>query len=147
MGSQGPKLSSWGQRRLWSDWVDTQADPSLRWAHMPVCWFCHDAAQVTLQELNCSQMLSHITRKPAFQVVQPSKTQTSQLKYSTYLCSKQQRHWCDRVDVQADLVLLAYGINRFCHVSAEIIPSKATKNTWTQKRTNFDLVPFNVTCH
>ena len=33
------------QRRLWSDWADAQADLSLRWAHMPFCWFCHDAAQ------------------------------------------------------------------------------------------------------
>ena len=30
--------------RLWSDWVDAQADPSLCWAHMPFCWFCHEAA-------------------------------------------------------------------------------------------------------
>ena len=29
------------QRRLWSDWADAQADLSLRWAHMPFCWFCH----------------------------------------------------------------------------------------------------------
>ena len=28
----------------WSDWADAQADPSLRWAHMPFYWFCHDAA-------------------------------------------------------------------------------------------------------
>ena len=32
------------QWRLWSDWVDAQADLSLRWAHMPFCWFCHKAA-------------------------------------------------------------------------------------------------------
>ena len=32
------------QRRLWSDWVDAQADLSLRWAHMSFCWFCHAAA-------------------------------------------------------------------------------------------------------
>ena len=44
MGSSGPKLSSCGQRRLWSDWVDAQADLSLRWVHMPFCWFCHEAA-------------------------------------------------------------------------------------------------------
>ena len=29
-----------GQRKLWSDWADAQADLSLRWAHMPFCWFC-----------------------------------------------------------------------------------------------------------
>ena len=33
MCSQVPKLSSCGQRRLWSDWADAQADLSLRWAH------------------------------------------------------------------------------------------------------------------
>ena len=33
MGSQGPKLSSCGQRRLWSDWADAQADLSLCWVH------------------------------------------------------------------------------------------------------------------
>ena len=33
MGSYGPKLSSCGQWRLWSDWADAQADLSLRWAH------------------------------------------------------------------------------------------------------------------
>ena len=28
------------------DWADAQADLSLRLAHMPFCWFCHEAAQV-----------------------------------------------------------------------------------------------------
>ena len=34
------------QQRLWSDWADAQADLSLRWAHIPFCWFCHEAAQI-----------------------------------------------------------------------------------------------------
>ena len=34
-----------GQRRLWSDWADAQADLSLRWAQS-FCWFCHEAAQI-----------------------------------------------------------------------------------------------------
>ena len=34
------------QQRLWLDWADAQADLSLRWAHMPFRWFCHDAAQI-----------------------------------------------------------------------------------------------------
>ena len=34
------------QRRLKSDWADAQADLRLRWAHMPFCWFCHEAAQL-----------------------------------------------------------------------------------------------------
>ena len=33
MGSLGPTVSSCGQRRLWSDWADAQADLSPRWAH------------------------------------------------------------------------------------------------------------------
>ena len=37
------------QRRLWSDWPDAQADLSLRWAHMPFCWFCHKAAHMYVQ--------------------------------------------------------------------------------------------------
>ena len=28
----------------WSDWVDAQADLSLRWAHKSFCWFCHVGA-------------------------------------------------------------------------------------------------------
>ena len=46
--SQGPKLSSCGQRRLWSDWADAQADLRLCGAHMPFCWFCHGAAHITM---------------------------------------------------------------------------------------------------
>ena len=34
------------QRRLWLDWADAQADMSLRWAHIPFCWFCHEAVQL-----------------------------------------------------------------------------------------------------
>ena len=32
------------QRRLWSNWMDAQADLILRWAHMPFSWFRHEAA-------------------------------------------------------------------------------------------------------
>ena len=39
MDSWGPNVSSCGQRRLWSDWADAQADLSLRWAHRSFCWF------------------------------------------------------------------------------------------------------------
>ena len=46
MDSYGPKLSSRGPRKLWSDWADTQADLSLLWAHMPFCWLCRALAQM-----------------------------------------------------------------------------------------------------
>ena len=32
-------LSTYGQRRLWSDWADAQADLSLRWAHSHIVGF------------------------------------------------------------------------------------------------------------
>ena len=44
--SQGPGVSSCGQRRLRSDWAEAQADPSLGWAHRSFCWFCHEAAKL-----------------------------------------------------------------------------------------------------
>ena len=47
----------WSESLLCAQWVaedssflqvdsedSDQADPSLRWAHMPFCWFCHEAA-------------------------------------------------------------------------------------------------------
>ena len=39
------------QRRLWSDWADAQVDLSLRWAHMPFCCFCHEAAQMVFEPI------------------------------------------------------------------------------------------------
>ena len=35
------------QWRLWSDWMDAQADLSLHWAHMSFCCFCRAAAHVS----------------------------------------------------------------------------------------------------
>ena len=46
LGSKGLKLSSCGQRRLRSDWADSQTDLSLRWAHMPFCRFCRALARM-----------------------------------------------------------------------------------------------------
>ena len=41
------------------DW-SAQADLSLRWAHMPFCWFCHEAAQILwLQNVKNSKMKSN----------------------------------------------------------------------------------------
>ena len=33
-------------REDWSNWVDAQAELSLRWAHRSFCWFCHAPAQL-----------------------------------------------------------------------------------------------------
>ena len=32
---------------LLSETAEAQADLSLRWAHMPVCWFCYEAAHMS----------------------------------------------------------------------------------------------------
>ena len=45
VGSLGPNFASGGQRWLWLDWVDAQANLSLRCAHRSFCWFCHAVAQ------------------------------------------------------------------------------------------------------
>ena len=60
VGSLGPKVSSCGQRRLWSDWADAkwlcaqrrQISLGIRpvWSESSLgahslCWFCHVAAQ------------------------------------------------------------------------------------------------------
>ena len=46
LDSLGCKVSSCGQRRLWSDCVDAQADLSLCWAHMSSGTFSHVAAGI-----------------------------------------------------------------------------------------------------
>ena len=43
----------------WSDWVDVQADPSLRWAHMPFCWFRQEAAHLIWAGVQQSLQKSH----------------------------------------------------------------------------------------
>ena len=42
-------------REDWSDWVDAQADPSLWWAHMPFCWFCHETTRMKNPQILTSQ--------------------------------------------------------------------------------------------
>ena len=48
LGSWGPTFSSCGQRILWSDRADAQADLCLRWTDMPFCWLCHEVPQMYL---------------------------------------------------------------------------------------------------
>ena len=58
MGCQGPKLSSCGEQRLWSDWVDAKADLGLRWAHMAFCWFYHELAHLINTIHHCCLILT-----------------------------------------------------------------------------------------
>ena len=65
------------QRRLWSDWVDAQADLSLCWAaaHRSFCWFCHAVAQTISEPILCPYkrrfILHYSVRKLLFPTVQP----------------------------------------------------------------------------
>ena len=51
-------------RRLWSDWADAQADLSVRWVHMPFCWFCHEVAHL------CTVMILNFWTEKSGQTVQ-----------------------------------------------------------------------------
>ena len=48
----GSLATYWAHSEDWSDWAYAQADPSLRWAHMPFCWFSHEAAQMFSHSLS-----------------------------------------------------------------------------------------------
>ena len=67
------------QRMLWSEWVDAQADLSLRWTHRSFCWFCHAAAHIEKDgksSQNYHQM-SHLMTKPTKWHAHSAKTQIS----------------------------------------------------------------------
>ena len=51
MGSLGPKLSS-----------DAQADLILCWAHIPFCWFCHEAAHLYKHILTLMTVFEALTQ-------------------------------------------------------------------------------------
>ena len=55
----GCSATHWAHSEDWSDWADAQADLSLRWAHMPFCWFSHEAAHfsfVLSNDVLCSKV-------------------------------------------------------------------------------------------
>ena len=65
-------------------WVDAQADPSLRWGHMPFCWFCHGVGRGGPGNEGPSipgiteQWAKHVIQLPHDNVaVRPVKTQIS----------------------------------------------------------------------
>ena len=68
--------------------ADAQADLSLRWAHVPFCWFCHDAAHLFSFFSVCQLHVHvrvvceiHITRKRVYRDFRPRKIQTILLSY------------------------------------------------------------------
>ena len=58
----GSLVTHWAHSKDWSDWMNAQADLSLRWAHMPFCWFCQEAAQMSISSLWIDSLLSEKLR-------------------------------------------------------------------------------------
>ena len=51
--SLGSLATHWAHSKDWSDWVDAQAELSLRWVHRS---FCHEVAHFSyMSETNCSR--------------------------------------------------------------------------------------------
>ena len=104
------------ERRLWSDWVDAQADLSLCWAHMLFCWFCHAAAHfmVSLKQsfIDCTVRLStriHSAFRGQFKHMEAARWwYTNLLTHS----SQQQTKWTDLLAWLTVLLLLRQRVNR-----------------------------------
>ena len=65
------------QRRLWSNWADTQADLSPRWVHWTFCWCCHAVAQGDKPEKQTWWVFEPRHHKTNKMSVCPAKTQIS----------------------------------------------------------------------
>ena len=87
------------QQRLWSDCAHAQADLSLGWAHMSMCWFCHASAQFW-SEYSLSAWRNHGS-------------------LATH-CTHSKRLWSDCMDAQTDLSLSWANMSTcwFCHAAA-----------------------------
>ena len=59
----GPLTTHRAHSEDWSNWVDAQADLSLRRAHMSFCWFCHDAVQFNVDVFGVSGNLWNIGKR------------------------------------------------------------------------------------
>ena len=57
------------QRRLWSARTsDAQADLSLRWAHMSICWFCRAQAHFIIWSTSWENLFSCLMRATKAQI-------------------------------------------------------------------------------
>ena len=88
----------------WSDWADAQADLSLRWAHMPFCWFCHVAAQIKGKNI-------HVCCRSSYWI--PNRTERKKnlllnlymsnvMRKLVYVICEQQRHKSACASAQCD---------------------------------------------
>ena len=110
------------QQRLWSDWADAKVDPSLRWVHMPFCWFCHEAAHIkTEQQHNESYKMKCANCKDSDQPVNLSLADWSEYPLSAWritgTLATYRVPYKDCADVQASLGLywVHMSFYKFCH--------------------------------
>ena len=81
-------------REDWSDWADAQADLSLRWAHMPLCWFCHKAAHMLCVLINMTIVVTLLTFEWILQATMDSNfTKIVYLQWSMSWMSHTQKHF------------------------------------------------------
>ena len=52
----------WAHSEDWSDWADSHADLSLRWAHRSFCWFCHWTAHFMSVIKATKSIIYHVQR-------------------------------------------------------------------------------------
>ena len=75
-------------QRLCSDWA-AQADLSLRWVHMPFCWFCHALTHIPYPHPpNSKNMLLFTNNK------RPCQTNFHCSSYSTIKGASQTNFYC-----------------------------------------------------
>ena len=97
------------QRRLWSDWADAQADRSLRWAHMPFCWFCHEAAQKAMHRSGLKNNLTDsrgIVQLPKQSIVKNCCNGTKLKGYKLLMAYALRNRWLLSQIDQSDFIMI-----------------------------------------
>ena len=82
----------------WSDWMDTQADLSLRWAHMPFCWYCHEAARLMLILSISDKILRHLNFPCFFFFFEKFHFKKHFWTWNFYLSTNFQSYYCSFYD-------------------------------------------------
>ena len=84
------------QQILWSDWVDAQADLSLRWVHRSFCWFCHAVAHFQFEACSVVFFLHFFFLSPVIWMFDPLGCSED---FFAMLCAPVSQHWGERMGV------------------------------------------------
>ena len=105
--------TNWAHSKYWSDWTDAQADLSLRWAHMPFCWFCHDATHLLISGSSAPWIFIRFNSRRA---VIDAENSTQKTKQRTWM--RKMSPW-----IQPELT-------RLCFILAMMAESLRGKTVW-----------------